>query len=414
MGGVGRFVVVLGVSLVVVACRTDVGDTTTGAVVTTAPGPPTTVTVPEVSGDEFTSLVGPEALESVPEEGVRVRVSDSLQVLVAANPPGTTYLLEPGRHTSVSVVPKAGDRFIGMPGAVLDGLGSVQYAIYARDATSPVPDVVVMGLVVEHYASPPQHSAIGGDGAVGWLVEANEIRFNHGRGVGGASGMTIKNNYLHHNGQLGIGVGVENEGLVVEGNEIAFNNYQNEYDLDWEAGGAKFLFSTSLIVRDNYVHDNHGAGLWTDTHNAGTLYEGNLVIDNHGPGIHHEISFDAVIRNNRLAGNAFEYYRGGILVSGSQDVEVTGNILNGNDGGIVVIQEELPQYLTDNIVVRDNLVAFSAGVNGAIDVAGDGGLFARSLDFSNNKYLVPERYRGFAWSSGNITLDAWRALGMDA
>jgi hypothetical protein len=31
------------------------------------------------------------------------------------------------------------------------------------------------------------------------------------------------------------------------------------------------------VVRGNYVHDNNGTGMWTDTNNIHTLYEDNLV-----------------------------------------------------------------------------------------------------------------------------------------
>jgi parallel beta-helix repeat protein len=63
-------------------------------------------------------------------------------------------------------------------------------------------------------------------------------------------------------------------------------------------GGSKFWATEGLVVRNNVVRDNAGAGLWSDTDNRGVLYEGNLVYRNADDGIKHEISYGAVIRNN--------------------------------------------------------------------------------------------------------------------
>ena len=59
-------------------------------------------------------------------------------------------------------------------------------------------------------------------------------------------------------------------------------------------------------MRDNHVHHNEGPGLWTDIDNIHTLYEGNLVEHNANVGIFHEISYDAVIRNNIVRDNGLE------------------------------------------------------------------------------------------------------------
>ena len=58
------------------------------------------------------------------------------------------------------------------------------------------------------------------------------------------------------------------------------------------------------MVRNNYVHDNFGNGLWTDTDNVNTLYEGNTTTNNYLDGILHEVSYSATIRNNISKDNA--------------------------------------------------------------------------------------------------------------
>ena len=52
--------------------------------------------------------------------GLAVNPSDNLQALVNANPPGTTFCLQPGIHHD-QVIPKSGDVFTGLPGAIENG-----------------------------------------------------------------------------------------------------------------------------------------------------------------------------------------------------------------------------------------------------------------------------------------------------
>src|SRR5690606_14643000 len=111
----------------------------------------------------------------------------------------------------------------------------------------------------------------------------------------------VRNNQVLEQGQLGIG-GV-GDNVLIAGNEVAWNNTAG-FRWGWEAGGSKFARTHDLVVRNNHVHDNNGPGLWTDIANTRTLYEGNRVEDNTGPGIFHEISYDAVIRNNTVRRNA--------------------------------------------------------------------------------------------------------------
>ena len=116
----------------------------------------------------------------------------------------------------------------------------------------------------------------------------NEVRLNYGVGITVQGGSTIKGNEVHDNGEMGLGGNGDN--ILVEGNNIHANGFWSGIDPTWEGGGTKFAQTNNLIVRDNYSHDNHGLGLWTDIDNINTLYEGNVVVDNDGGGISHEIS----------------------------------------------------------------------------------------------------------------------------
>jgi len=86
--------------------------------------------------------------------------------------------------------------------------------------------------------------------------------------------MQIIGNYIHHNSQIGIDSNnistSTGKNIVVDFNEIAYNDYRRDFDPGWEAGGTKFWATSNLKVTNNYVHDNIGAGLWSDTDNINT------------------------------------------------------------------------------------------------------------------------------------------------
>lgn len=358
---------------------------------------------------------GPLSEVSV-EDAVEIGVDDDISEIIDDHPPGTTFAFRPGVHSRVSFQPRSGDVIVGMPGSVLDGEYEEIFAVFAHDLDDPVVGVTVRNLVVEHYATPAEQGTVGGGGAVDWLIESNEIRYSTGAGVSGASGMTVRQNYIHHHEQIGIVVGVPAVGMTVEGNEISENNHTKRYEMSWEAGGAKFIRTIDLVVRGNYVHDNQGAGLWTDGENTNVLYEDNIVLDNAGPGIHHEISYDAVIRDNVVLRNAHDYYVGGILIAGSENVEVYGNTLIDNDGGIIALQEDRGsgsrgRYDIDNLSVYENNISYDSGFTGALDQIGDGTIFDSNVSFADNIYDVEPDQQAFSWGGDEQDIDGWLALG---
>ena len=108
-----------------------------------------------------------------------------------------------------------------------------------------------------------------------------------------------------------------------------------------------------------------------------SLYEGNRVENNTGPGIKHEVSCDAVIRNNTVIGNGFgssAWVDGaGILVMNSPNVEVYGNVVRNNNDGIGGIHSTR-SHSTDqrckidlrNFWVHDNTIEMKVGHTGVV------------------------------------------------
>jgi parallel beta-helix repeat protein len=298
----------------------------------------------------------------------------------------------------------------------------VEVARTGAAVTGTVEGVLLEGFVVEKFANPAQDGAVQARGR-DWRIRRNDVRLNHGVGVEAAGGQVL-GNHLHHNGQLGL-AGTGDDQLVA-GNEIDHNNTAG-FSALWEAGGTKWAETRHLVVRGNSSHDNQGPGLWTDINNVDTLYEGNTVHANASHGIFHEISYDAVIRNNRVTDNgrpdrASGWGGAGIRVAGSPNVEVYGNFLAGNSNGIILLQQQRtdwpspygPHELHD-VDVHDNDVAMSGNVTGMVNDTGDESVYGRNIRFRHNTYRLrwPEG-RFFAWRGEDWDRHAWtRRFGHD-
>lgn len=284
-------------------------------------------------------------------------------------------------------------------------------------ANSPnIPGVTIENIIVEKYAVPAQMGAIGDQFASSsWTIRNCETRLNHGTGINLWHNSQALNNHAHHNGHNGIsGSG---DDILVQDNRINHNNTAG-YNPGWEGGAGKFSYTNRLIYRRNYVHDNYGFGAWTDIENRNTLVEDNLVENNEGPGIMHEISYQAVIRNNIVRGNGRKgdyVYSAEILISSSRDTEVYGNrvtvgassgqqdVLPNTRMGIIILQGDRDcngtrcQSVNNNI--HDNTVTYTAlqqvlergaGISGS-GIFSDGNAAALANNtFDRNIYVAPD------------------------
>ncbi len=361
--------------------------------------------------------------------GIPVYPGESIQAKVNAAGPGAAFLLKAGVHARQTVVPKTGMAFYGEPGAVMDGQGATAYAFSKGGAPYPS-NVRIQGITIQNYAPAVQlgpvlaggHSAA--ENTTGWVLQDCEIRNNATGGVRIGHAMRVVRNHIHHNGQIGI-VGIGDD-VLVEGNEIAYNNLGRAYEPGFEAGGTKFVYTHRLTVRGNYVHHNEGPGLWTDGDNINTLYENNRTEDNAGSGIFHEISYAAVIRNNTSTRNGFTLggwmYGAGIMVSSSPDVEIYGNTVTNNANGITAVQQNRTAdyarygpHVLQNIYVHDNVVAMATGRTGVGQDVGDRGVFtSRNIRVANNTYRLGSGSRYFEWADAQLTEGEWRGYGLDA
>jgi hypothetical protein len=289
-----------------------------------------------------------------------------------------------------------------------------------RNAFGPSNDgenVAILGFIVEKYAIPPQMGSIGDQKPPeGWIIENNEVRYNHGAGVRLANLSFLRNNYIHHNGQIGAaGVG---DNMLLEGNEISFNNYAG-FSSGWEAGGFKIVRTLNAVIRLNYVHSNLSHGLWTDIDNIHSLYEYNIGMNNASDGFKHEISYDVVIRDNIAIDNGIAndvwLWGSSILIQNSPNATVYRNYVRtmNSGNGIGIIEQNrgsgaFGDWLSQNVNIYDNEIIHSVGKTGAVGDATGSQLYSPvwGIRFNRNRYHVSNlSSKMFNWSGGGVTFD---------
>lgn len=312
---------------------------------------------------------------------------------------------------------------------------SVTASLFNQSGAS---NVSLQNVIVEKYASPTATAAVNLGyspwGAERWTVTGSEVRWNHGGGIGLDSNTSARNNYVHHNCNFGfVGAGT---GVVVEGNEVAYNNIMAGttnscgYESFWGAGGSKFVWTTNLLVRGNFSHHNDGPGFWTDINNIYSVYENNVIEDNVRGGIFHEISYDAIIRNNTLrrngTGKDYPWWTtgAGIEIVSSRNVEVYGNRLEDNWQGITALNDHrgsgnFGAYVVTGLHVHDNTVQSritesGGGRTGVVDTANnDAYLSGANNRFLKNSYILGSGAAYFTFMGQNLNESQWRGYGFD-
>jgi hypothetical protein len=311
----------------------------------------------EVCGNDEILGKGPR---TPPQGAVEIPAGDNSSTDFSR--PGTTYWFAPGVHTLgsgtyTSIAPGSGSRFVGAPGAILDGGKVNRYAFTGHGS-----DVVVEYLTIQNFGAVGENNnegVVNHNSAEGWTVRYNTIRHNAGAGLMIGSGSVVRLNCLTRNGQYGFNAYSPTGpvDVTLDRNELSYNN-----TYDWEqkiegcgcTGGGKFWSVTNAVVTDNYVHDNKGVGLWADNNNRGFLIARNYIADNDEVGLMYETSYNAAIRLNTIVGNGHVggprnpgFPTGGIYVSEAgadsrvktrygEALEISGNLLRDNWSGIVL------------------------------------------------------------------------------
>ena len=338
-----------------VTTTTSTPPSTTSAPTTTSAGNPggaPTTPPAEICGNHSV-LDGPA---SPPAGAVIVPAGDNHGLSWNAH---TTYWFAPGTHTLGTgeydqIIPADNDTFVGAPGAIIDGQHKNDFAF-----TQHAANVTVQYLTIKNFVSPQDQGVVNHDSADGWTIANNTIVDNEGAALMAGADQVVRDNCIDSNGQYGINVFQMGNGitsLTIEHNEIADNNTGN-----WEkkipgcgcTGGLKLWAVRGATITDNYVHDNHGVGVWADTNNVGVEIGGNYISGNDGEGIMYEVSYNGFIHENTLVNNVWVdgptnpgFPTGAIYISESggdarvsskySTFEISGNVLVNNWSGVIL------------------------------------------------------------------------------
>ncbi len=371
-----------------------------------------------VRRDEMATFIGrasgleaiaPPPRVEVGDVDVHIYAGDNINSIANSHPAGTVFMIH-GEHHGQQVSPRDYQVFLGDSGAVMDGDNWAENAF-----SSSAKGVQIIGLEIRDYRPGSNDGAVRGMGS-DWLVENCNIHNNDTAAIWVQDGEpVIRGNHLHNNGKIGLVI-LYADGGIVENNEISYNNIGQ----DWgnTDGGAKFWDNENLVIRGNWSHHNHGPGLWADGGNKGFIYENNLVEDNYANGIFHEISYDAVIRDNVLRRNGFGHdawlWGGGIMIASSPNVEIYGNTLEDNYNGISMTRQnrgsgEFGEHTLANNYVHDNTIINSGTTGIAQDIGSDGVYYANNR-FEGNTYSGSSDW---FWLNRDRSWSEWNGYGHD-
>jgi hypothetical protein len=272
---------------------------------------------------------------------VEIEPGADIQTAIDTNPAGTKFLLSGNYTISTTIVPKTGNRFMGP--ATIVGAGA-EVAFQAKTGSGGAADVRFIDLDVSGFAQGI------------WCWEGTQV-------IGGR---------YHDNTRNGIGCGLEGGGVLIDGVEVDHNGSQA--DLGSGASGLKFAQGNGIVVRDSYIHDNLGNGVWCDVQCGDYTVIDNRIIHNYRKGVHYEksgesdfngISFvgSAYIARNVIQGNGWEgagLANAGIMAVSSKNILIEDNVLgDNNSAGIRVYQDDRLSgdkhgWVVSNVVILDN------------------------------------------------------------
>jgi len=302
------------------------------------PGPEN---APSLGGKDATFNPGPREAAPVECDGRQVTVTSDIQQVIDHNKKGSTFCLEEGTYeVSSSIRPPEGTQLIGagMEKTHLVGTGA-GIIIDAKNTA---------GVLIAH-------------------MDISDARGNRGcrpscgSGLRGGSDNIVRFVRVHHNANHGIGG--SGDALLIENSEI-FANGSSEF-LGCCAGGVKS--GNSFTIRNSYVHDNIGSGIWCDVDCPRFVVEDNVVINNSKNGVRFEHGGDAsdsvvaassalIVRNKIQGNNTSRHTPGaGIEVNSASNAEIAFNVLGRTTDGTGILVRGSRYPIINNLIHNNNM-----------------------------------------------------------
>lgn len=306
------------------------------------------------------------------------------------------------------------------------GFASVELSVAEhafRSRYEMVGDVTIEHLTVMRYANYAQIGAINAHDSANWEVAYVTVTENHGAGVRTGPGLHLHHSRIVANGQIGVtgedGRGDAHIPWLIEYNEIAGNRTLG-YEIGWEGGGTKFLYTTNSVFQFNWVHDNSGPGVWWDTDNSDGITRSNLVEDNGTTGIMYEISYGGLVYDNVVRRNGLDDdgdWGAGVFVSNTSDVEIFSNLIEDNRTSVLAAHYDrgdggFGTYRSTGLSVHHNDMDADVLAPGLRVYTDEAWVLDDQGVFEDNTHRMADDGPGFFW--GDLySWEDWQARGHD-
>jgi hypothetical protein len=190
---------------------------------------------------------------------------------------------------------------------------------------------VVRGIGIQRYATPVPEKGALRVLAPDVTVENVVVRDNATQGIYvGGTGLgvraALRNVTAERNGMLGIESSFS-DGLLLASVRVVGNNTER-FNQAPVSGGMKICSARDLTVTDSVFADNLGTGLWFDESVHGVTVARNDILRNTGHGLSYEISSQALIADNLVAGNG----QSGMKINNAARIEIWNNTIVDNAG----------------------------------------------------------------------------------
>jgi parallel beta-helix repeat protein len=366
----------------------------------------------------------------------------------------------PYKHLSSSVLPtiRSGQWWFDYPNHTIyfhdNPAGHlVETSVVEHAFAGPANNVTIQYLTVKEFADMYGVGAIGAtqEGQAltqetDWTVQNSEMLLNHSYGVRVNYRMKILNNYIHDNGQNGIGGGLGvtevpatesiNSGIVIEGNVVNHNDYAH-FNPGFGSGGIKIGATSGVTIRGNTIQYNEGEGIHFDDYSQNEFVDGNTITDNiDAGGIAEEISYGtSTIRNNIVLRNGKEVndtiWSPQILSLASSGLNAYCNVMevstspNINAWAVVSSNRGNSQYppyqylASTRNYFHHNTIIWNPGVtNGAAgawqgDTGGQPNFYNANTPPDHNTYHLPGTVHHFVYQGTQLSFVGFQANGAD-
>jgi parallel beta-helix repeat protein len=392
------------------------------AVMSTAP---TTTSLPATTAAPATTKASAPPAPSC--TGVRVLAGNSVQAAIDSNPNGAMVCLGTGVHRlSKALVPKAGQRLVGEPGAVLSG--AVLVGSFSRTGTSWVARGVVPtspstnGVCMPGYSGCKYSEAVFHDSRPLWRVtslsELGPGRFYQDYQAGT---LYIADDPTGHQVEVARAKAAVNSsapavtvrGLVVEkfANDAQRGAITGGSDWTIERNEVRFNHGVGIQtpaaqrakVLDNRIHHNGQLGVagWRTTD---SVYEGNELAFNNTAGFYNADweagggkwteSTGLSVRNNHVHDNKAI---GLWFDIDNRDVTISGNRIEANDSDGIRYEISYGAVIRDNTITGNGFKDPTGWVNGAgimVSSARDVEVAGNVVDSNFNGITLRQDMRG--------------------